>query len=219
MANNFLRLASDDHATLASRPRLSFTAIQGLPPAWQHRDIGAVTIPGQASTLGASDALTYVVSGDGANIGGTADAFHFVHQDASGARTFTARLDAIESLPPQPKAGLMIRASTAPDAKNLFLGLSPTGGLVFHRRDFTGGGTTHVVNPLTALRPPLWLRLRREANLTTFTAFYSTDGVTWSPPLGTIELPGLPETLSYGLAVSSRSPGQTATAAFSQVGL
>lgn len=214
--NNFVRLASDDHATLSSRPSLSFIVAQGLPPAWASADIGAVAVEGQASTFGATTALNYVLTGAGANISGNADAFHFVHQTPATTRTIRARVEAIESLTSDPKAGLMIRSSTAANASNVFLGLSSTGSLVFHARTTTGGGTAHVIPPLLNQNAPLWLQLTRQASSNVCAASYSLDKNTWVP-LGSVELPGLPATACFGLAVTSRSVDQTATAALSEL--
>jgi hypothetical protein len=110
------------------------------------------------------------------------------------------------------KAGLMIRANTSANARNVFLGLTPDGGLYFHARSATGIATTHVAGtPLSGLRPPLWIKLTRSTD--TYSAYRSTNGIDWIF-VASVDITGMPANSLAGLAVTSRVVGTLGTAAF-----
>src|SRR5574339_821244 len=110
---------------------------QTLPAGWTSQDIGTAT-GGSAS----SDGSTTTVVGGGANIWGTADAFHFASRAVSGDFTLTARVAAFDPLNEWAKAGVMMRESTAANARNAYMLLSPGIGHAFQQRTSAGGTTT-----------------------------------------------------------------------------
>jgi regulation of enolase protein 1 (concanavalin A-like superfamily) len=86
-------------------------ATAGLPAPWAAEDVGAVHVAGGCSF----DGERFTIEAGGADIGGTADAFHFAHLPLRGDGTVTARL--VHPVSSQyAKAGVMMRAGTAPDA-------------------------------------------------------------------------------------------------------
>jgi regulation of enolase protein 1 (concanavalin A-like superfamily) len=107
------------------------------------------------------------------------------------------------------KAGVMIRASTAANAANVFAFVTPvqhgTGAQV---RAAAGGETVHQYGP--ARNAPAWVRLQRSGN--TFTASSSPDGVTWTP-FATHTVP-MGATVQAGFAVTSHDATQLNTAVF-----
>jgi hypothetical protein len=116
----------DGEATpVDARPGLPAAAI---PAPWISEDVGAV---GMAGGSGQTEG-TYQVRGSGADIWGTADAFRFVHRPVSGDVEIVARLVSQEIPNADAKAGLMLRESTAPDARNAYMAVlparSPTSG-------------------------------------------------------------------------------------------
>src|SRR4029453_8723191 len=84
-----------------------------LPAPWADRDIGSV---GGAGAAGFASG-TYTVIGGGADIWGSADAFHFAYQTLVGDGQITARVGTQESTAGWAKAGVMIRESLNANAK------------------------------------------------------------------------------------------------------
>ena len=77
-------VATDDDgaATSSSTVTVTVGAAPGLPAGWAHADIGATPVAGNA-TLSSG---IYTVTGSGADVWGTADAFHFAYTDAERRR-------------------------------------------------------------------------------------------------------------------------------------
>src|ERR1700683_3811624 len=83
-------------------------------PLWAQytgTDIGSVGVVGTDSynvTTG-----VYTIQGSGTDIGGTADACHFVYQTLTADGELEARVASIQNTSATAKAGVMIRQSTA----------------------------------------------------------------------------------------------------------
>src|SRR4051812_44302320 len=86
---------------------LAQSAVQGA-------DIGAVGVAGSDS----ASAGSISVSGSGADIAGTADAFHFRYQSLAGDGTLKVKISSAASGNAWAKLGLMIRADLTPGAPN-----------------------------------------------------------------------------------------------------
>ena len=82
---------------------------------WTSVDVGIVGVPGNATLNGS----TWTVSGSGADIWGTADAFHFVYQTAPASGSILARVDDLQNTNAFAKAGIMLRNGLDPDAATL----------------------------------------------------------------------------------------------------
>jgi PLD-like domain len=105
--------------TMANRtargPLWSFTAGVGstgssLPSGWSHAGVGAVGVAGSASYSSG----TFSVTGSGADIWGSADAFHTAYQSLTGDGQMVARVASLSNVASWTKAGVMIRSSLAP---------------------------------------------------------------------------------------------------------
>ena len=191
----------------------TFGAVPPLPGGWARGDVGDVAAAGSSSF----DGSTYTITGSGADIWGTADAFHYAHSFVSGAFDVSVRVASFQGAQEWAKAGLMIRESLSPTARHASIFATPSAvpGIAFQRRAVTGGGSLHTGGPASA--PPVWLRLRREGDaITAFTRVSDTDS--WTI-VGTQTLTGLAESVSVGLAVTSHSDGITATARFDNLAL
>jgi hypothetical protein len=180
------------------------------------------------------------------------DSFYFLHQPLTPNGTITVRVTSLTGLyspsggmsSPEPngagalagfkpgvqpwtKAGIMIKASTAPGAAYAAMLVTGANG-VRMQYDYTGdiaglpGGVSAAA--------PRWLRLVRSGD--TVAGYDSTDGTRWNL-VGTVTLSGLPataqtglftaspgyEVLSQGLGHGGGAGGPTlATAAFDHVG-
>jgi subtilisin family serine protease len=179
------------------------------PGPWQQQDIGVPGAPGIVS--GTSLALS--VSGAGADVWGTADAFTFAYQLLSGNGAIVALVSSVEYVDAWTKAGVMLRESLAPDAAHAFMLASAGKGTAFQRRLMTGGSSVHT--PGAHGGAPVWVRLARDG--ATITAATSVDGSTWTV-VGT-ESVGWGNTIYAGVAVSSHRDGVLATATFDGVQL
>src|SRR5205085_12077436 len=100
---------------------------------------------------------TFTVKGAGANIWGSADAFHFVDQRISGDAQIVARVTSIQNTSPYAKAGVMLRATTAAGSAHVILDVKPDGGIEFMTRTADGVQTTFVAGETQPA--PAWLRL------------------------------------------------------------
>jgi hypothetical protein len=181
------------------------------PTQWASRDIGAVGATG-SSASGADGSIA--VTGAGANIYGTADAFQFASQDFIGDGQIVARVDSFNATEGWAKAGVMMRAGLGANAKNAYMYVTPDNGVQFAVRDATGGLTWSSPHVPTATIPQ-WLKLVRQGDL--LKGYASSDGLQWR--LIGQRTVALGQTAQAGLAVTSRLAGVSATARFSSASL
>jgi hypothetical protein len=178
-------------------------ATGALPAGWAQQDLGTVATAGAAGYANVSNG-TFVVSGSGAGIGGTADGLNYVYKSVTGDATITARVTANTwTGGGYQKTGIMVRESLADNAI-AFSMTSGDGGVRearFGYRMATGGSMSFQTgNAYT--RTPSWFRLQRAGN--TVTAYQSTDGRTWFA-VGSPVTVSMAATYCIGLAVSSNS--------------
>jgi hypothetical protein len=178
-----------------------------LPSPWMTSDIGTVVATGGANY----SSPTFTVSGSGADIGGTADAFRFVYQSGGTACSIVARVVSVQATSPWAKAGVIIRENLNSNAREGSAFLTPGNGVAAEFRLSTGGSTgiTNVVG-LTA---PYWLKGVRSGN--TFTGYYSPNGTNWTS-IGSQTI-SMASSVGIGLAVSSHTNGVLCTATFDHV--
>src|SRR6266852_4441492 len=93
---------------------LTVRLIPTLPSVWTDGDIGAPGVAGSASYAN----NVFTVNGAGAQIYGTADAFHFVYQPLSGDGTIIARLVSLQGGSGYVSAGVMIREGLSAGSTN-----------------------------------------------------------------------------------------------------
>ncbi len=175
--------------------------------AWASGDVGDVGAEGATAWAGAEATVT----GAGADVWGTADAFRFAYHVLDGDGEVTARVEAQEPTHAWAKAGVMVRASLAPDSPHAFLALTPGNGLAFQRREATGGASTHA--SAGAAEPGVWVRLVRTGP--TLTAYRSADGDAWTE-VGSATVP-MAAPVYAGLAVTSHQAGTLSEARFEGV--
>src|SRR5438477_6230920 len=168
-----LRLTANDSA-LSGSADVVVTVGGPLPSPWSDQDIGAVGAPGRGSFLTG----TFIERGSGADIGGSADAFHYIYQPLNGDGKIIARVATQENSNPSAKAGLMIRETLATGSKYAAVVITPSSGIAFQRRTAVNGTTAKTSAPGTQLVAPYWLKLTRTGN--SLASYYSSDGVTWT---------------------------------------
>jgi regulation of enolase protein 1 (concanavalin A-like superfamily) len=211
-----LALTSHDNSRLATATYDSLAvaaggtpAVSDLPGGWVSQDIGAT---GAAGTSGTSQGR-WTISGAGADVWGTGDAFHFAAQPLAGDGEIVARVSSLTAGHAWAKAGVMIRGSLDASSPHAFLFVTPGGanGVAFQRRATFGDATSHT--PAGAGVVPVWLKLTRRG--ATISASRSDDGVQWEP----IESAAIATdaTMYAGLAVASHDAGVLTTAEFEGV--
>jgi regulation of enolase protein 1 (concanavalin A-like superfamily) len=178
-----------------------------LPSPWLDTDIGAVGRVGGASF----DGTTFTVSGAGADIWNTADAFHYAYQPLVGDGQLVARVTSVQNVYSWSKAGVMIRETLDADSAFAQMLVSAAKGTAFQYRASTGGAAAGpTVSGPTA---PYWIKIVRAGS--TLTGYQSADGITWVQ-VGSVSVP-MAQSVYIGLAVTSHDNTQTATATFDHV--
>jgi hypothetical protein len=121
----------------------------------------------------------YQVSSRSGDIWGSADNFRFVYKQLTGDGSISAKLVAINGATAVwAKAGVMIRESLAENSTYAFMFPTPDGRRAFQNRFITGSTARSAHSSPGAIGFPLWVKVERKG--TQFTAFYSTDGKTWT---------------------------------------
>ena len=179
-----------------------------LPSPWVTQDIGSVGLTGRASYSSG----TFTVTGSGADIESTADAFRYVYQTSSTNCEVRAWVVSVQNTDPWAKAGVMIRESTAAGAVNAMVEITSGNGVEFQQRTSTGGETTSTV--ISSVTAPEWVRLVRSGN--NFSAYYGPDGTKWTQIGATISIT-MSNSASVGLAVTAHNNTTICTASFYNV--
>jgi len=179
-----------------------------LPAQWSTSDSGAVGVAGSAS----ESSGTFTVTGSGADVWGTADAFRYAYQQVTGDTTIVARVATVQNVNVWTKAGVMIRQSLDANSSQASMFVTPGKGLSFQRRPTTGGTS---LSTTVAGAAPEWVKVSLSGNIVT--ASVSPDGSSWTT-IGqeTIAFSG---PMYVGLAITSHDNTRTATATFDSVGV
>ncbi|WP_335343077.1 fibronectin type III domain-containing protein [Halomontanus rarus] len=180
----------------------------------------AMTADGQETDDRTDGAGPITVEGGGADIWGQADAFHYYYTEADGDFDVAVRVDSVENTDEYAKAGLMVRESTDPDARNVMIRRTPDETSVQWRRTpgsdsqstttEAGAGESEIDGGTTA---DSWHRLVRSGE--TILAYSSSDGVEWT--LFAALSVSLSSRVHVGLAVTSHDEGTLCTAEFSSL--
>jgi hypothetical protein len=207
----YVGLAVSGHDTTrtatATFERVSVSNAPALPAGWEARDIGSVGSAGLAT----ENSGTFKVSGAGADIWGTVDAFHYAYRSLAGDGTITAKVASIDGTQAWTKMGVMMRGGTAANAAHALMLVSSAKGVAFQRRTTGGGVSTNTSGGLGTA--PRWVRLKRAGNL--ITASVSPDGVAWTT-VGSDTI-SLPSNILVGLVAHSHTTTALASATFTNV--
>src|ERR1017187_6004519 len=200
------------HGTDANLNALNVIPFMGLdgvnlPYPWISQNVGAVAVLGSTTYSN----VLFSVSGSGADIWGTSDAFRFVYGPVNGNCTIIARVTSVQNIDPWSKAGVLIRESLNANAANAYIAVTPSNGVTWQARSSTGGTT--VNNNTTGLTVPYWIKLVRSGN--TFTGYRSTDGTNWTQQ-GAATL-SMASTAYIGLALTSHNNSTLCAATFDNV--
>jgi regulation of enolase protein 1 (concanavalin A-like superfamily) len=154
---------------------------------------------------------TFTVKGAGTSISGTADQFNYAYQAAGTNYTITARVVSMANTNSGAQAGVMIRETLDAGSTMANINVTPANGVTWVYRSSTGSATGG--SRAAGLVAPYWVRVVRSGS--TFTGYYSADGVTWTQQ-GTVTI-SMANTVYIGLVVSSRVGSLLNTATFDNV--
>ena len=172
----------------------------------------------QVSSFVENPAGTYTINASGADIWGTADEFHFAYKEiTSGTATIIARVDSLENTDPYSKAGVMIRDTLEPGAKNAGIFVTPQNGTRFQRRINIDGNyeTSLFINDVNDPNwAPNWVRIERTSG-GIVRAFYSENGSDWES--FSLQVVSMTYPIYIGLAVTSHNADEVCEAVLSHV--
>ena len=169
----------------ANSAQVSAIPTANVPSPWAALDIGILAVAGSENFT--NNVFTVTASGSDydASYSYTVNAFddfRFVYETNNSANcTVVARVASEQGGNQWSKAGVTIRDSLNANAANVFIGMTPSNGVVFEHRSsdgVPGNWDNNVNNPVV----PCWVKLVQSGN--TFTGYYSTNGSIWTQ-LGT----------------------------------
>lgn len=179
-----------------------------LPVPWVDQDIGNPSPAGDASF---SNTL-FKVSGSGADIWGTADAFHYAYLPVSGDCTIVARVTSVANTDPWAKAGVMIRQNLTAGSANAMVAITPGNGASFQWRSTANGSMTQSSSG--GITAPYWVKLVRSGS--SFRGYVSSDGGAWNQ-VGTAQTISMSGAIFVGLPVTSHNNTNLCAATFDNV--
>jgi outer membrane protein assembly factor BamB len=177
----------------------------GLPSPWVDTDVGAPAIAGSAAYASG----VFTVNGNGVDIFGTSDQFNYVYQPTTGNGTIIARVTSVSNTSSNAKAGVIWKASTTAGSPYILIAAAPS-GLIKVQYNFNGSISTS-----TYTYPNAWMKLVRSG--TSFSAYLSPDGVTWTAVLTNKTLSTIPTAATVGIFECSHNATKLGTATFDNV--
>jgi hypothetical protein len=185
----------------------SLTVDPLLPSPWASSDIGAVGVAGSATYTNG----LFTVKGSGADIWGTADAFQFVYQPASGDCSIQAKVLTVQNTQSHAKGGVMIRETLNANSTMAMVDLTPGNGAEFIWR--TNTAASAAASGVAGLTAPNWVKVTRTGN--SFVGYYSTNGTAWTA-MGTNTIT-MATSVYIGLPVCAHNNTTNCTATFTNV--
>jgi fibronectin type 3 domain-containing protein len=204
-------------ALLAAVLSLAFFAPGAVPSPWTDADVGG---PGQAGNATYDNTNgTWVLTGGGWDVWGTADAFNYAYMPVNGDTVITAHIAKLTDSTggttedQWSKAGPMFRDGTGGGAMFAFECFTGNNGTDFQFRTTTGGGAAN--NGQTgAGAAHAWLRITRTGNA--FQGAWSDNGTAWTNH-GAAQTIAMPAAALVGIAVCAHNNGTVSIATFDNV--
>jgi autotransporter-associated beta strand protein len=183
---------------------------------------------GVAGTVGVSGSK-FTLTGHGLEFlhptNNTSDAQFYTWREWSGDGSFTVKLESLTGsnagrtnpAGELPTAGITIRESAAPNARQISLHANLANQLQFVARPSPGAVTTNVASRVAGAgvrETPTWLRLSRTNNM--ITAAYSGNGTNWTNFSAAANI-AFPTNVLVGLVADSQVRSEKATAVFDEV--
>ncbi|MBE0534851.1 MAG: hypothetical protein IH624_04215 [Phycisphaerae bacterium] len=186
-----------------------------------NRDIGTPV----AGSFTVNDDGVYRVTGNGNDIWGGSDNFHFVYTPVEGDCEISARVVNIENPSGTGdgwvKAGVMIRDELVGNSLHGFMAVTTGNGSAWQGRKLLGDNCGNSSGHDGGGQPtPRWVKVVRQGNQ--FYGYTSADGTNWNLIAGNAEISN-PQTFAMagpvyiGLAVTSHNGSNLATGVFDNV--
>lgn len=206
-ANGTLASATVSAVAISSTLTLpnSAPSASPCPTGWSCADVGNPVTVGNQSLSG----NTWTISGAGTAFGvNNFDQFHYVWQPLSGDGTTTIHIVSQTNTNASAQAGVMLRQGTDPSTTFYAIFVTPGDGIEVFYRDTPGANAQTQTS--TTGTAPAYVGIGRSG--TTFTAYTSNDGTTWTPITGSsVTLSNLSGSLLAGAAVTSAVAGTSST--------
>ena len=194
----------------------------GVALGWTSVDVGTPT-PGSAIFDEATG--TWTVAGNGNDIWGNSDNFHFVFKYMVGDGSLAARVVAwSDGSNAWAKAGVMMREELVGGSRHAMTVITGGngGGGSFQRRLTADSGSSSSSNPSPAPQPPWYVKIERTGD--EFRGYFSQDGVNWTQHGPVLTIPmrtqaGTKAGCYVGLCVTSHVAATLRTATFDSVAL
>jgi len=195
-----------------AEPYISGAELEFDPPLDWSGGLGMLVLRYKGQRAAGSATLdeatnTYTVVGAGSDIWGTSDQFQYVYKMLNGDGALIVRVDNLVQTDDWTKAGIMIRESLDPSSAFAAIYATGANGVRFQARSVAGIDATSDTSVATdeqkALNPPVWLMMVRQFPM--INAYYSSDGVTWTPMSWNPQVLPMAPNVYIGLAVTSHS--------------
>lgn len=144
---------------------------------------------------------TWTIKGAGSDIWGSADQFHYVWRSLSGDGSASVHVTSQSNTDQWAKAGVMLRQTTSAGSPFYDVVLTPSHGIVVQYRATQGGTANQVLT--TGGGVPSYVKIGRAGS--TYTAYTSTNGVTWTAIPGSGLTLNLTTPVLAGVAVTSHT--------------
>ncbi len=173
-------------------------SVSPVPDPWTSYDVGTVGLSGSAEYGNG----VFTVRGAGADIWGTADAYHAVTARFAGYGSMIARVTSEDAANMFAKAGIVMTPYSS-SSPTVILDVRPNGAIEFMARSTNGGSMSFIAG--TSMSFPVWLKIDRIALQNSFTASVSPDGKNWQFVGGTqVTMPSLINAGSRSRAMTPR---------------
>jgi hypothetical protein len=212
-----------------AEPYVSEAAIDTVADLTEGGAVSDLTLnfQGMGSNLSVDEETgTYMVTGEGADVWGGSDQFHYVYMQLTGDGEISARVVSNGTgSNTWAKGGVMIRESNAANSRHMIMAMTggDGNGICFQGRAETGANSSGLQGgPVAA--PPTYVKITRTGN--DISGYYSADdGETWELFDAPVDDSGgfgisnpqtidFPETVLIGLFVTSHADGENRTYTF-----
>ena len=180
------------------------------------------TTAGLANDIGAATEFTFAIASGTDTASGTItatldDQFNFAYESVTGNATVSAQLTSLTNADNgngTPQAGVMYRASTNPDDPFFAIVQTSANSLVLEYRTTTGGSvTTQTLGGIPVGSE--YVEITRAGN--NFSAYYGSNGTSWTQLGSTVAIAAMPTTANAGLAATASYNPQLTDAVFNNV--
>ena len=176
------------------------------PAPFTCTDVGATGVTGSTTYT----AGVYTVRAGGADIDGTAGAYHYAYQTVTGDGTISGEVLTQADTAAYAKAGFLYATSATTGTPLYALTVSPVHGIEVEYRPTQGATTVVVLDDTAGQQAPIWLEIGRVG--TTYTSYTSADGATWTPVAGSaVTIAALSGTETAGMVADSHVAGTLGT--------